>query len=105
MKITPLTTKEIRRLTEQEVKMRINVNMLVQQICRLRDENSEAKRFKLENDELFYELECRKKDEIMAQQRFEKELPKFTSTFYKKKLKECSDATQVKELLHQMSVG
>jgi hypothetical protein len=41
----------------------------------------------------------------MAQQRFDRELPKFTSTFYKKKLKECSDAAQVKELLHQMSVG
>ena len=53
MKITPLTTKEIRQFTEQEVKIRINVNMLVQQICRLRDETSEEKKFKLENDELF----------------------------------------------------
>ena len=105
MKITPLTTKEIRQFTEKQMKIRINVNMLVQQICRLREETSEEKKFKLENDELFYELECRKKDEIMAQQRFDRELPKFTSTFYKKKLKECSDAAQVKELLHQMSVG
>ena len=61
MKITPLTTKEIRQFTEKQVKIRINVNMLVQQICRLREETSEEKKFKLENDELFYELECRKR--------------------------------------------
>ena len=105
MKITPLTTKEIRQFSEKQVKIRINVNMLVQQICKIRDEHSEAKTFKLENDELLYELECRKKDEIMAQQRFGSELPNFTSTFYNQNLKACSDATQVKDLLHQMSVG
>ena len=48
MKITPLTTKEIRQFTEKQVKIRINVNMLVQQICRLREETSEEKKFNTE---------------------------------------------------------
>jgi hypothetical protein len=105
MKVTTLTKKQIQRFTDQDLKIRTNVNMLAQRICELKGDLVEAKTFKLELDDIFCELEDRKKDEIMAMQRFDNELPKFTSIFYKKKLKDCSSTSQIKELLQQMSVG
>jgi len=105
MNVKTLTKKQIQRFTDQDLKIRTNVNMLVQRICELSGEFAEAKTFKRELDDIFCELEDRKKDELMAMQRFDNELPTFKSIFYKKKLKDCSSNIQIKELLNQMSVG
>ena len=105
MKITPLTTKEIRQFTEKQVKIRINVNMLVQQICGLREETSEEKKFKLRMTSSSTSWSVEKKMKSWRSNVLTGSCQSLHRTFYKKKLKECSDAAQVKELLHQMSVG